>query len=358
MTSSARPVLVPKDVINDEWVKIITMLPRARQVESGEVVATVETSKAVLEVQSPARGFFIPVAAPDDKVAVGKPIAFVADSPDFVQETKPEVPEERFTKPALRMIEQHGIPKDRFAGLELVRSADVLAVLGKAGAAPRATSFKHRRTEHRAAPVIILGASGHGAVAADVLEAGGWELAGFADADPAMLGTEVVPGRKVQCLQDDLSSRFPPSRYCLFLAVGDNETRRRLSETFHAVGFSFPAAVHPKASVGVSAQLGAGSIIMPGAVVAPRSIVGDHAIVNTCASLDHDGFLGACAHLAPGAHLGGNVTVGSGTLVGIGVAVNKGLTIGDSAVIASGFTIFSNVPAGTVVSPKLGKTWW
>jgi sugar O-acyltransferase (sialic acid O-acetyltransferase NeuD family) len=194
--------------------------------------------------------------------------------------------------------------------------------------------------------IVIVGASGHGKVVADIVEqAGQARIAGFLDRDkPAgseffglpVLGTEAELPRLVREL--NLAG--------MLVAIGDNWSRARVAGELArlAPGLPFAAAVHPAARLARGAEVGPGTVVMAGAVLNSDCRVGAHCIVNTGASLDHDGMMGDFSSLAPGAALGGNVRVGAYSAVSIGACVAHGLKVGEHAVVGAGAVVLSDVP--------------
>ena len=196
---------------------------------------------------------------------------------------------------------------------------------------------------------VVLGAGGHAAVVLEILLANRIEIAGLLDPSydagrprdlfgVPLLGTdEMLP---------DLRRSGVDSA---FVAIGDNEVRRRLGTMAVRAGFRLVNAVHPAASLSPSVDLGSGVAIMATAAVNARARIADGVIVNTGASVDHDCRIGAYSHVAPGARLGGSVSCGELVFVGIGASVIPGVTIGARTTIGAGAAVVSDVDAGATV---------
>jgi sugar O-acyltransferase (sialic acid O-acetyltransferase NeuD family) len=199
-------------------------------------------------------------------------------------------------------------------------------------------------------PILILGASGHGCVAADAVCAGSaFRVAGFADGRSEhressgfgpVLGTDTdIPA---------ILSRHSIEH--LFVAIGDNWTRQQVVARIRSASPSlhFPALVHPSAVIGSGAEMGDGSLICSGAVIGVGARAGAFSIVNTRASLDHHASLGDFASLAPAAATGGNAIIEEGTAIGMGAMVHHGVKIGAWSVLGSGSVANRDVPASSV----------
>lgn len=193
-----------------------------------------------------------------------------------------------------------------------------------------------------AAPVLVVGAGGHGKVVVAALLALGREVAAVLDDDPGKWGGEIL-GVPVEGPVAERAGRGAAA----VLGVGDNRTRRRLAASLE---LDWQSVIHPAARVDPSARVGAGAVICAGAVVQPEARVGAHAIVNTGAVIDHDCAIGDFAHVAPGAALAGEVKVGEGALVGVGSAVAPGVSIGAWATLGAGSLARKNLADGAVAA--------
>jgi sugar O-acyltransferase (sialic acid O-acetyltransferase NeuD family) len=193
--------------------------------------------------------------------------------------------------------------------------------------------------------IIVMGASGHGQVVADVLfqmwtKGREMELVGFLDDDAALTGTRVM-GLHVLGKLADLPA-MPHD--CVILGIGDNAARARIFSELVQAGKRFATAIHPSAVLAPDVVVSRGAVLCAGVVVNPGGRVMENAILNTCASLDHHSVLEPHSHVAPGAHLAGNVRVGEGALVGIGSCVVPGVLIGAWSVVGAGAAVTRDVP--------------
>lgn len=182
---------------------------------------------------------------------------------------------------------------------------------------------------------LIIGAGGHGKVAADILLCSDVPITGFLDDNAALWGTQVMG---LPVLGGSHSYRdYQPA--ALVPGVGNNMIRQRIAQELGPDADPlWLTVIHPRAVVARSATLGAGTLVAAGAVINPDTVVGRFAIVNTGATVDHDCTIGDFVHIAPGAHLAGGVRVGAFTLVGVGAsvipyrAIGSGVTVGGVAI--------------------------
>lgn len=185
--------------------------------------------------------------------------------------------------------------------------------------------------------VVIIGASGHGKVVADIVLRSGDTVVGFLDDDPGL--PSAVCG--IPCLGS--VSRYAEFPYAEFImAIGNAAVRQKLAEEMKNV--TWYTAIHPSAVISdLAVSIGEGTVIAANAVVNPGASVGKHCIINTAAVVEHDNVLGDFVHVSVGAKLGGTVQVGDRTWIGIGAAVKNNLSICGDCMIGAGAVVVKNI---------------
>lgn len=123
---------------NDGSVRLVHWLvAHGAQVTAGEPLVEVETAKVTVAVESPYDGFVAHLAAEQDILAVGDVVAMVcADPAELAQVERKDRPptrpagdtSTRFSASAARYVEEHGIPRNAFAGYRLVSLVDAQEV--------------------------------------------------------------------------------------------------------------------------------------------------------------------------------------------------------------------------------------
>ncbi len=184
--------------------------------------------------------------------------------------------------------------------------------------------------------MILLGASGHGKVIADILKLTGENNIIFWDDNLAA----VVAGYTVLSRQESANDQ-------IILAIGNNATRKRIDTT--SSNFNYGTAIHPTAIHANDVKIEQGTVVMAAAVINPGSKIGKHCIVNTAAIVDHDAIIEDYVHISPNATLAGNVTLKEGAWVGAGAVIIQGITVGSWAVIGAGAVVIKDVPDNAVV---------
>lgn len=187
--------------------------------------------------------------------------------------------------------------------------------------------------------LLIIGASGHGKVVADIaLKMNKWKSIAFLDDDETVkstMGIEVV---------GKLIDAFIHIQDCdIFVGVGNNTTREHIQEKLRVEGASIPKLIHPSAIIGERVELGVGTVVMAGVVINSCTEIGNGCIVNTGATVDHDNLIGDYVHISPGAHLAGTVKVGSGSWLGIGSVVSNNVSIGGGCNVGAGAVVIKDI---------------
>jgi UDP-N-acetylbacillosamine N-acetyltransferase len=196
--------------------------------------------------------------------------------------------------------------------------------------------------------VVLWGAAGHAKVVADSIRRSGvLELLGFIDdVEPQRRG-EVFCGAHVLGGRDVLPGLLAEGIGLVF-AFGNNAARLALAAEMAALGFEFPAIVHPAAVLATHCVVGAGAFIAAGAIVSADARIGAHAIVNSGAIVEHDCVLGDGAHLSPRACLAGKAVVGRAAWIGAAAVVRDGVVVGQGSIVGMGSVVLHNLPDGVV----------
>ena len=189
--------------------------------------------------------------------------------------------------------------------------------------------------------LVIIGASGHGKVVADIaIKMNQWKSIAFLDDNKEVkscLGFEVI-GKTNDFLKYKEEADF-------MVAIGNNEIRENIQEQIVEQGLSIATLIHPSAIIGTDVKIGTGTVVMAGVVINSSTNIGKGCIINTSSSIDHDNKIGDYVHISPGASLAGNVRVGKGSWIGIGVSVNNNINISSGVMVGAGTVVTKDLPA-------------
>lgn len=209
------------------------------------------------------------------------------------------------------------------------------------------------KVESRRTPVhvVIIGASGHARVIADIVRCSGDIVDGFLDD----LAADQFPKQRVLGCVDDakkISKESPDIRF--IIGIGINEIRERIANRLGEL--QYHTAIHPSAVIAGDVTIGAGSVVMANAVVNTGAVIGQHCIVNTAATIDHDCNVEDFVHISPGVHLSGTVGIGRASWLCIGAVVSNNVNICSGCTIGAGAVVVKDIKtAGTYVGVPARK---
>lgn len=200
--------------------------------------------------------------------------------------------------------------------------------------------------------LIIIGASGHGKVVADIaIKMNKWQSIAFLDDDESIkttMGLEVI-GKTADAFTYREETDF-------FVAIGNNATREKIQEKLIERGLNVVSLIHPGAILGIDVEIDIGSVVMAGVVINSSSRIGRGCIINTISSLDHDNKIEDYVHISPGVKMAGTVKVGKGSWIGIGSVVSNNVNICSGCKVGAGAVVVKDITEpGTYVGVPVRK---
>lgn len=197
--------------------------------------------------------------------------------------------------------------------------------------------------------LVIIGASGHGKVVADIAKKNGYGPIVFLDDNEAVkdCGGYAVAGKCCSFTDYDCD---------IFVAIGNPTVREKFLKELEKHGKNIPVLVHPGAIVAENSAIGNGTVIAAGAVVNPCAVIGKGCIINTCASVDHDCAVADYVHVSVGAHVAGTVSIGLRTWIGAGATVSNNVNICADTMVGAGAVVVKDIlEKGTYVGVPARK---
>lgn len=187
--------------------------------------------------------------------------------------------------------------------------------------------------------LIIIGASGHGKVIADIAVKNGYHDIVFLDDNETV---KTCAGYPVVGKTPDAISLSGDK----IVAIGDARIRKEIQSKLSNV----VTLIHPQAIISRRVEIGMGSVVMAGAVINSDTIIGKGVIVNTGSSIDHDCCIGDFSHISVGAHVAGTVSIGNSSWIGAGATVINNVNICSECMIGAGTVVISNIEeSGTYI---------
>lgn len=202
--------------------------------------------------------------------------------------------------------------------------------------------------------LVIIGASGHGKVIADIAVKNGYKDIVFLDDDENIKECAGFPVIGKTCEAVKMAGDK-------IVAIGNPKIRERIQEEISGV----ITLIHPDAVISRRVEIGEGSVVMAGAVINTDAVIGKGCIINTGASVDHDCKIADFAHISVGAHVAGTCEIGKKTWIGAGATVSNNVNICGDCMIGAGAVVIKDidkpgtyvgVPARENVMSKLNIT--
>lgn len=187
--------------------------------------------------------------------------------------------------------------------------------------------------------LLVIGTGGHARFVVAILEALELPIKGLITLEDTYDSGENILGSYIIGVENDLHAFYAKGFQNLILAVGDNDSRKKIYDKWHECGFLFPVISHPMAVVAASANIECGCIIGPSVVIGANVTVGENCIINSSAVIEHETLIGSHCHIAPGAVVCGRVVIGDQVMLGANSTVIDKLTIPNKTTLGAGSTL-------------------
>lgn len=180
--------------------------------------------------------------------------------------------------------------------------------------------------------LIIIGASGHGKVIADIAVKNGYKEIMFLDDNEGIKECAGFPviGAVSQASMIDGDK---------IVAIGNAKIRERIQESLNNV----VTLIHPDSTISRRVEIGKGSVVMAGTIINSDTVIGKGCIINTGSSVDHDCKIGDYVHISVGTHVAGTVSVGNRTWIGAGATVSNNVNICEDCMVGAGSVVIKDI---------------
>ena len=198
---------------------------------------------------------------------------------------------------------------------------------------------------------LVIGTGGHSRVVLSILMAcQKHDIKAAVDLESPRLD-EVIMGVSIIAYSNFLSEFSGRDDVDVFLAIGNNDLRRRWWEKVKALGFSTPNLISSNSFVDDCAVLGEANVICARAVVGPQAVLGNNNLINTAAIVEHEVSIKHHCHVAPSATIAGRSYIDSLCMIGAGATIINGVSMASETVIGAGATLIRTVrePGGVYI---------
>jgi acetyltransferase-like isoleucine patch superfamily enzyme len=364
-----KPVMIPTTDVNSETAFVTAWrVPDGSSVQAGELVAEVETSKAVLDVASPDSGYLLRGAEEGEEVLLSMPLAYLFPTSDALhehaarqQETAAQVAAAGSatvlaTEPAIRRAAELGVDLACLATGELITAKIVEAAAGNGATAPPPDLPLPLDAPRGVERVALIGAGLGATQVIDILASGGTTQQAVAILDDdhgrwadRVAGVPVVGGRQ------QLEGLFADGWFdSVVIAIGTSvPARTRFRELCRDVGIPLTNAIDRTVRICSDVELGRGNVVCAYCHFGVGTRIGDNNFLSAYSSFDHHNVLGSDIATGPGCTTSGVVRIGDRVRMGTGIFIEPHVEIGEGVQVASGAVIVTSVPPGHAVRRRV-----
>lgn len=358
---NVRIITAPHLGANDTEARLVAWLEKpGSKVKRGAPVCELETTKATIEVESPANGFLHVLVEAGATVAAGAPVALLAEEAGFdlagwkdAQEGENGTTEGTYSRKAQLLLKRHGFSEQDLPAPVGARlgEADVEAFL-------QARNVREARLGLGTTPrlAIVGGVSGGGAliVIDSARRMSGLLPVAVYDRDSQFQGQSVLGIPVVGTIESRLEQDYSRGMFD-YLVIAFNRDLAQRDNLFNDLverGYRFANVIDPNADVRADVSLGEGNVLLGNSYVGACSQIGSNNFISANVALEHGNIVGNSCSFGPGVFTSGNVTIGDRVRFGTGIHIEPGLEIGSDAVIGSGQTVVSSVEQGKLLTSR------
>ena len=365
------PILVTATDANSTHCVVVGWnLPDRARVQEGFAVLDVETSKAAIEIVSPASGYLLQQTPEGGEVQIGDPAGYVFDTLEALtshlsqgpapadQATTDQQPSYRATKPALALAARTGFDLTTLACTHLITLADVEAAIAETTDPQPRPQLSPLTPTHETERVVLIGARFGANQVLDILRDDPTKTpVAIVDDDLTLVG-KAVYGVPVIGGSDRLPELFEAGHFdSAIVAISTCVAVRAKFRTHcNELGIPLANAIDRTARLSSDVTIGTGNVICAFCHFGTEASIGDNNFFSAYNSFDHHCVLGSNISTGPGCVASGIVRVGNEVRMGTGVFIEPYLKIGDRVQIASGAVLRNHVPANHTVKRKITTT--
>ena len=137
----------------------------------------------------------------------------------------------------------------------------------------------------------------------------------------------------------DEMSTYYPEYPDIFIAVGNNKLRKKLSMQAKEIGYYCPSLISPDCYISRFAHIGEGTVVFPHAVIEANANIGEGCIISSNVTINHDAVIEDycliyCStvirpntYIGSLSRIGNNCTIISGSKIKAGSDIRDGLII-------------------------------
>lgn len=190
---------------------------------------------------------------------------------------------------------------------------------------------------------VVLGTGGHCRVILSLLAAcGQHQVLQIIELGEHHLNERIM-GHSITPFASALMNLAGKEDIDVFLAIGDNATRRHWWAKIMESGLPMPNLISPHAVVDATAKLGEANVVCAKAFIGPESRIGVNNLINTGATVEHEVVIGSHCHLAPSSTVAGRSRLEDLCFIGAGATIIDKLSVASATTLGAGATLIRDV---------------
>ena len=186
--------------------------------------------------------------------------------------------------------------------------------------------------------LLIIGSGGHGRCCLDIArDMNIYDHIAFLDDNHIH---ENINDCQVIGTTDEMYSYYPEYSD-IFIAVGNNKLRKKLSMQAKEIGYYCPSLISPDCYISRFAHIGEGTVVFPHAVIEANASIGEGCIISSNVTINHDAVIEdycliyCSTVIRPNTHIGSLARIGNNCTIISGSKIKAGSDIKDSSIIES-----------------------
>lgn len=369
-------LIAERESANDESYTLVEYLAKdGSKVSEGSAVASLEGSKAVIEISSPKTGYIFFLEKIGSIIEVGEIYAIISESPEFdIKTIKKNTAKEKlnlsfknteilnkFTANAFKAIGNEKIDEKYFADMEIVTKIDVQNYLKNKNTSKDSGLIKYEQTlikkNKNMQKIAVIGAGHAGNLVYDsILRRDDQTVVCFFDNYKDK--SHEIGGIKVSGLAttENIYEQFKKKYFdALVISPGIIDFRKNLFEDLEKLGVPFANVIHPNVEIGTNVMMGRGNVIFSGTIIGTETRIGHNNFVASRCNFEHHNVIGNHNNFGPSVTTSGLVSIGSENIFGTGIFIEPKLKIGNNSTISSGSILQKNIGDELIFKTKVNS---
>jgi acetyltransferase-like isoleucine patch superfamily enzyme len=350
--------------VNDSSYKVLEIsFSSGAAVRRNDLLIALDSSKAVLDIESEGEGFFYTNIKVGNEVTVGQPLYIISKERiddintinsyfsfnDMELEDTETKSSKIITKTARRLLIDNGIRESEFKA-DVITEEIVNQYLSNM---KKVVPMILENANNKAIKKIAFLGAGQGLIQVlDIIYSTGQFIPyAIYDDAPEKQGIKIAnilvkgPVNFDAIINDFKNGEFDVIVNVVSTSIG---FRKKSFEILSNAGVPFANLIHPTAYVGFNNVIGTGNIILTHVSIGPCTEIGNNNFISSKCNIEHHNVLGNHCTFGPGVMTSGIVRIGDQTKFGTGIFIEPKISIGKRSIIASGCIINKDVPDDVV----------